>query len=70
MQEGWHHEIFDEEENIRYKGVVYNEMQGAYSSPERILGENIGKSLYPDTCYQYSSGGNPDIIPELSYEDF
>lgn len=70
MQEGWHHEIFDEEENIRYKGVVYNEMQGAYSSPERILGENIGKSLYPDTCYQYSSGGNPDIIPELSYEGF
>lgn len=70
MQEGWHHEIFDKEEKIRYKGVVYNEMQGAYSSPERILGENIGKSLYPDTCYQYSSGGNPDIIPKLSYEAF
>ncbi|MCF6464867.1 insulinase family protein [Clostridium sp. Cult2] len=70
MQEGWHHEIFNEEDSIRYKGVVYNEMQGAYSSPERILGENIGKSLYPDTCYQYSSGGNPDVIPELSYEAF
>ncbi|GFN35522.1 insulinase family protein [Tepidimicrobium xylanilyticum] len=70
MQEGWHYEIFSEEEKIRYKGVVYNEMQGAYSSPERILGEAIGKSLYPDTCYQYSSGGNPDVIPELTYDDF
>ncbi|MBZ2174692.1 insulinase family protein [Schnuerera sp. xch1] len=70
MQEGWHHEIFDENEKIRYKGVVYNEMQGAYSSPERILSENIDKSLYPDTCYRYSSGGNPDIIPELTYEAF
>ena len=70
MQEGWHYELFDKEDKIRFKGVVYNEMQGAYSSPERILGDNIGKSLYPDTCYQYSSGGNPDIIPELSYEEF
>ena len=70
MQEGWHYELFDREDKLGIKGVVYNEMQGAYSSPERILEENIGKSLYPDTCYQYSSGGNPDIIPELSYEAF
>lgn len=70
MQEGWHHEIFDENEQIRYTGVVYNEMQGAYSSPERILGESVSKSLYPDTCYKYSSGGNPDEIPNLTYEDF
>ena len=70
MQEGWHYELFESEDNIKYKGVVYNEMQGAYSSPERILSESISKSLYPDTCYQYSSGGNPDVIPELSYEAF
>lgn len=70
MQEGWHHEIFDEKDEIQYKGVVYNEMQGAYSSPERILSENVSKSLYPDTCYKHSSGGNPDVIPELSYEEF
>ena len=70
MQEGWHYELFNKEDKLEIKGVVYNEMQGAYSSPERILEENIGKSLYPDTCYQYSSGGNPDIIPELSYEEF
>jgi len=70
MQEGWHHEIFDENEPIRYKGVVYNEMLGAYSSPERILSDNISKSLFPDTCYKYSSGGDPKVIPELSYEEF
>lgn len=70
MQEGWHHELFENEDDIEYKGVVYNEMKGAYSSPEAILEENISKSLYPDTCYRYSSGGNPDVIPELSYEAF
>ena len=70
MQEGWHYELFDEKDPIIYKGVVYNEMQGAYSSPERILGDEIDKSLYPDTCYRFSSGGKPDIIPELSYEEF
>ena len=70
MQEGWHHELFNKEDNITYKGVVYNEMKGAYSSPEEILAENIAKSLYPNTCYQYSSGGDPDVIPELSCEAF
>lgn len=70
MQEGWHYELFDKEDDIQIKGVVYNEMQGAYSSPERILVDSIDKSLYPDTPYQYSSGGNPDVIPQLTYEDF
>ena len=70
MQEGWHHELFDEKDPVIYKGVVYNEMQGAYSSPERILGDEIDKSLYPDTCYRFSSGGKPEVIPELSYEEF
>ena len=70
MQEGWHHEIFNKEDKITYKGVVYNEMKGAYSSPETILDENIARSLFPDTPYQYSSGGNPDNIPDLTYENF
>ena len=70
MQEGWHHELFNEDDPVIYKGVVYNEMQGAYSSPERTLGDEIDKSLYPDTCYRFSSGGNPKVIPELSYEEF
>lgn len=70
MQEGWHYEIFNKEDPIVYKGVVYNEMKGAYSSPETILDDEISKSLYPDTCYKYSSGGNPDVIPELTYEEF
>ena len=70
MQEGWHYELFNKEDKIIYNGVVYNEMLGAYSSPERILEENIAKSLYPDSCYRYSSGGNPYEIPKLTYEDF
>lgn len=69
-QEGWHHEIFNKEDSITYKGVVYNEMKGAYSAPETILQDSISKSLYPDTCYTYSSGGDPDAIPDLSYEGF
>ncbi|MCF6460308.1 insulinase family protein [Clostridium sp. Cult3] len=70
MQEGWHYELFDRKDPVIYKGVVYNEMQGAYSSPERILGDEINKSLYPDTCYRYSSGGDPEVIPDLTYEGF
>ena len=70
MQEGWHHEIFNEEDEITYKGVVYNEMKGAYSAPETILYQAISKSLFPDTCYRFSSGGDPDHIPELTREAF
>src|SRR5690554_5784233 len=70
MQEGWHHEIFNKDEEITYKGVVYNEMKGAYSSPERVLADSVAESLFPDTCYQYSSGGDPDAIPDLTYEEF
>nr|WP_300004925.1 insulinase family protein [Tissierella sp.] len=70
MQEGWHHEITDKDSPIEYKGVVYNEMRGAYSSPESLLTERISQSLFPDTIYKYSSGGDPYSIPDLSYENF
>ena len=68
-QEGWHYEI-DEEGNISYKGVVFNEMKGVYASPDSVLGENIQQSLFPDTTYGLDSGGDPRHIPDLTYEQF
>ncbi len=70
MQEGWHYDIHDKNDPITYKGVVYNEMRGAYSSPNTLLNEVIGRSLFPDTTYKHSSGGNPDSITDLTLEDF
>ena len=70
MQEGWHHELNKKEDEISIKGVVYNEMQGAFSSPEQILFRNIQHSLFPDHVYGFESGGDPDDILNLSYEEF
>ncbi|WP_125153054.1 insulinase family protein [Clostridium rectalis] len=70
MQEGWHYELESEESDIKYKGVVYNEMKGAFSSPESILIRKISESLFPDVTYGVESGGDPDYIPTLSYEEF
>lgn len=70
MQEGWHYDIHDMKDPINYTGVVYNEMRGAYSTPDTILDDAIGEALYPETCYSYSSGGNPDVIPELTFDNF
>ena len=69
-QEGWHYELNDVSEPITYKGVVYNEMKGVFSSPDQQLMRAIQKSLLGDTTYGFESGGEPDAIPELSYEDF
>ncbi|ODJ63060.1 insulinase family protein [Brochothrix thermosphacta] len=69
-QEGWHYELNSVEEPIEYKGVVYNEMKGVFSSPEQILMRSIQKSLFPDTPYRYESGGDPIAIPELTYDQF
>ena len=69
-QEGWHYHLEEREDPITYNGVVYNEMKGVFSSPEEILQHNIFETLYPDTIYGKESGGDPDVIPELSYEDF
>lgn len=69
-QEGWHYELTDKESPIIYKGVVYNEMKGAFSSPERELSYQVYKNLFPNNGYGFSSGGYPPAIPTLSYEDF
>ncbi|HOA81540.1 MAG TPA: insulinase family protein, partial [Defluviitaleaceae bacterium] len=68
MQEGWHYELESEEDEITYKGVVYNEMKGAFSSPESILFRKIQESLLPDTPYGVESGGDPEFIPDLTYD--
>ncbi len=70
MQEGWHHELEDRDSHITYKGVVYNEMKGLFSTPESVLFRKIPESLFPDTAYGYESGGDPDTIPELTYDQF
>ena len=69
-QEGWHYELEDEESALEYNGVVYNEMKGAFSSPEQILFRLIQKTMFPDTAYGTESGGDPDCIPDLTYEQF
>ncbi|AGK97257.1 insulinase family protein [Clostridium pasteurianum] len=69
-QEGWHYEINNKEDELKYKGVVYNEMQGVYSSPESLLFRGINSNLFPDTPYGFDSGGDPDEIPELTQEQF
>ncbi|HWR60339.1 MAG TPA: insulinase family protein [Clostridia bacterium] len=69
-QEGWHYEIDSVEEELKYKGVVYNEMKGALSSPDSVLSRKLQETLFPDTPYGYESGGDPEEIPELTQEDF
>lgn len=69
-QEGWHYDLEEEGAELKYNGVVYNEMKGAFSSPESQLYRLIQSSLFPDTSYGVESGGDPDFIPELSYEEF
>lgn len=70
LQEGWHYELEDEAAELKYNGVVYNEMKGAFSSPEQQLYRISFNSLFPDTPYGVESGGDPDYIPDLSYEEF
>ena len=69
-QEGWHYEMEDEESDLTINGVVYNEMKGAFSSADDVLTREIMNSLYPDITYGIESGGDPDIIPQLSYEEY
>ena len=70
MQEGWHYEINDPSEPLTYKGVVLNEMKGAYSSPDDLIDAWVKESLFPKHIYGVDSGGNPRHIPDLTYENF
>ncbi len=70
QQEGWHYEIDKLEDPLSFKGVVFNEMKGAYSSPERVQEQEILTALFPDHTYGLSSGGAPEHIPELTYDQF
>lgn len=70
QQEGWHYHLENKEDELEYNGVVYNEMKGAFSSPDGVLDRMILNSLFPDTTYANESGGDPEVIPELTYEEF
>lgn len=69
-QEGWHYELEEEEGELVYNGVVYNEMKGAFSSPDQRLSRLIQQSLFPDTAYGVESGGDPKYITDLTYENY
>lgn len=69
-QEGWHYELEAVDGELQYNGVVFNEMKGVYSSPDDILSRYTFVSLFPDTAYRFESGGDPEVIPTLSYEEF
>lgn len=69
-QEGVTYSLEDKDSELKYNGVVYNEMKGAFSSADDVIDRVISESLYPDTCYGVESGGNPEYIPELTYEKF
>lgn len=69
-QEGWHFELEDTDKPLTYKGVVFNEMKGVYSNPDSLLQRFSLRSTFPDNTYQYDSGGDPAVIPDLTYEQF
>ncbi|XVF01236.1 hypothetical protein REPUB_Repub04eG0070600 [Reevesia pubescens] len=70
QQEGWHYELNDPSEDITYKGVVFNEMKGVYSQPDNLLGRTAQQALFPDNTYGVDSGGDPQVIPKLTFEEF
>ena len=70
LQEGWHYHLENKEDPLTLNGVVYSEMKGAFSSVDGVLGRTVMNTLFPDTPYGVESGGDPRVIPELSYEEF
>jgi len=70
QQEGWHYELDNADDPLVYKGVVFNEMKGSFSSPDNLLGLKSQQSLFPDTSYAFVSGGDPEKIPDLTYQQF
>ncbi len=69
-QEGWHYELDSLEDAMAFKGVVFNEMKGAYSTPEEVLSQQSQSIVFPDNTYFQDSGGDPRVIPDLTYEAF
>ncbi len=70
QQEGWHYEIHDENDMPLFKGVVLNEMKGAFSSVDEVMVDELNRMLFPDNCYRFVSGGDPEHITDLTYEQF
>uniref|UniRef100_A0A0E0K5I3 Peptidase M16C associated domain-containing protein n=1 Tax=Oryza punctata TaxID=4537 RepID=A0A0E0K5I3_ORYPU len=70
QQEGWHYELDNPEEEISYKGVVFNEMKGVYSQPDNLMGRVSQQALFPENTYGVDSGGDPNEIPKLTFEEF
>ncbi len=70
QQEGWHYDIHEGDDMPTYKGVVFNEMKGAFSSSDTLIENSLMRALFPDNCYRFVSGGDPKYIPKLSYEQF
>jgi Zn-dependent M16 (insulinase) family peptidase len=69
-QEGWHYELNDKDEDLTFKGVVFNEMKGVYSSPDSVLARECQQALFPDNTYGVDSGGSPEVIPDLTFAEF
>ena len=69
-QEGWHYELDKADESAKVQGIVFNEMKGAMSNPVSILMDKLAKTLYPESTYSVNSGGDPESIPDLTYEQF
>ncbi|KAF8058036.1 PREP1 [Scenedesmus sp. PABB004] len=69
-QEGWHLELDDPSAPLSYKGVVFNEMKGVYSSPDSMFYRVVQQALFPDNTYRHDSGGDPEVIPQLTFEQF
>ncbi|MBW7881646.1 MAG: insulinase family protein, partial [Caldilineaceae bacterium] len=69
-QEGWHYELEKPEDPLVYRGIVFNEMKGVYSSPDAVLNRAAQHALFPDNAYSFDSGGDPRVIPQLTYEQF
>ncbi|MCL2619304.1 MAG: insulinase family protein [Defluviitaleaceae bacterium] len=67
-QEGWHYQLEDGE--LKYNGIVYNEMKGALSDPYRLLSNVVGREMHPKSCLRHESGGNPEAIPNITNDDF
>ncbi len=70
LQEGWHYELEDPEGELTCNGVVYNEMKGMYASPDTLIDSHLNRLLFPDNCYRFQSGGDPQHIVELDYDEY